>query len=217
MEHNSLAESLEVINEALFLNGLSSGAKVDGAVEWIAGRQVRSGKYAGMFAPTDRDYGEGVRLFTGERLRTRLATRNILTAEAGRALALLEPGMADGLRLTDGWLDQQCFSKACVVGECAHSALGLMRYLAARAPENGEQRLEAHIAVLAQHRDGRGRWERFPFYYTLLTLAEIDIPAAAEEMRYAVSACERVVGRLAKGDRFVQRRRAVVERVLSRC
>jgi hypothetical protein len=217
MEHNSLAESLEVINEALFSKGLSYKAKVDGAIEWIAGRQVRSGKYTGMFAPTDRDYGEGVRLFTGERLRTRLATRNVLTAEAARLLALLGPGMGDELRLTDAWLEQQCFSKACVVGECAHSTLGLMRYLAARAPENGEQRLEAHIAVLSQHRDGKGRWERFPFYYTLLTLAEIDLPGATEEMRYAAPACERVVGRLSKGDRFVQRRRAVVERVLSRC
>jgi len=216
MEHNSLAESLEVINEAICLSGLPSRSKVDGDVEWIAGRQVKSGKYAGMFAPTDRDYEEGIRLFTGERLRTRLATRNILTAEAGRVLALLEPGMADSLRLTDGWLDQQCFSKACVVGECAHSALGLMRYLAARALESGEQRLETHIAVLAQHRDGRGRWERFPFYYTLLTLAEVDLPAATEEMRYAAPACERVVSRLSTGDRFVQRRRAVVERVLSR-
>jgi hypothetical protein len=92
-----------------------------------------------------------------------------------------------------------------------------MRYLAASGLADSEERLNAHIAVLSQHRDGKGRWRRFPFYYTLLVLSETDLPAAVGEMRYAVSACERVLRRFPKDDVFALRQRAVVEGVLAGC
>ena len=47
------------------------------------------------------------------------------------------------------------------------------------------------LRVLAGYRtDGRG-WRRFPFYYTLLALTEIDLPAARAELRWAAPAAER--------------------------
>jgi hypothetical protein len=91
-----------------------------------------------------------------------------------------------------------------------------MRYLAAGGLDS-EKRLNAHLAVLSQHRDGRGRWRRFPFYYMLLALSESDLPAAVEEMRYAVPACERFLQRSPKDDVFALRQGAVVERALARC
>ena len=51
----------------------------------------------------------------------------------------------------------------------------------------------------------------------LLALSETDLPAAAEEMRYAALACERFLQRSAKDDVFAPRQQAVVERVLARC
>ncbi len=216
IHHNSLAATLDAVNEALFNGRSLSKVEKKETARWIAGRQVEVGKQTGLFVPTEDDYQEDVRLFTGERLRTKLATRNILTEEAARALTLFDVG-EDILERTDRWLLEQCFSSACTVGECAYSTVGLMRYLAVGGLDDSEKRLNAHIAVLSQHRDGKGRWRRFPFYYTLLALSETDLPAAVEEMRYAAPACERVLRRSPRDHTFGPRQRAAMERVLVRC
>ena len=215
---NSLAGTLDALNETFFYGRPLSGAQAEEVARRIAGRQVKSGAWAGSFAPAEYDHQEGVRLFTGERLRTRLAARNVLTAEAARALVLLDvaPDDVQGTRERAGrWLLEQCFSCGCVAGECAHSTVGLMRYLAAGGSGEAERRLNAHIVALFQRRDGKGRWQGFPFYYTLLALAETGLPLAVEEMRYARPACERALKRPADGDPFHERRRAVVQRVLN--
>jgi hypothetical protein len=214
---NSLATTLDAIHETLFDDRSLSKTQMEEAAKWIVGRQYRSGKQAGMFAPTELDYKAGIRLFTGERLKTKLATRNVLTAQAAWALALLDAGVQDALERANRWLFRQCFSRSCTTGECAHSAVGLMRYLAVARLADSERRLAAHVEVLSRQRDGKGRWKRFPFYYTLLALSETDLPAAVEEMRYAAPACERFLRRSPKDDVFARRQRDVVERVLARC
>lgn len=219
---NSLAATLDAINEAYFYDHSPSKIQVKEAAEWIASRQAKTGRYTGCFMPTDGDYGEGVGvlLFTGEKLQTRLATRNILTAEAARALVLLDGSSAeaqDMLVRTNRWLFEQCFSRSCTIGECAHSTVGLMRYLAVARLDDVERRLAAHVAVLSEHRDGKGRWARFPFYYTLLALTEIALPSAVDELRYAVPACRRVLERSSQDDRFSQRRRDILRRALAKC
>jgi hypothetical protein len=215
IHHNSLAATLDAVNEALFNGRSLSKTEKEEAARWIAGRQVKVGKQAGLFVPTEDDYQEGIRLFTGEGLRTKLATRNILTEEAARTLILFDMG-EEVLERTDRWLLGQCFSSACTVGECVYSTVGLMRYLTVGGLDDSEKRLNAHIAVLSQHRDGKGRWRRFPFYYTLLALSETDLPAAVEEMRYAAPACERFLRRSPRDELFAPRQWAVVERVLAR-
>ena len=217
---NSLAKTLDAIGEAFFYDHSLSAQQKQEAADWIIRRQYKSGKQAGVFAPTGYDYQEGTRLFTGEKLKTKLATRNILTEEAARVLVCL--GVTDirvqgALGHADRWLLQQCFSGSCTIGECAHSAVGLMRYLSVRRSADSERRLAEQIEVLSRHRDGKGRWRRFPFFYTLLALSEIDLRLAVEEMRYAAPACERVLRRSAKEDGFFQRRRAIVQRALARC
>jgi hypothetical protein len=69
---------------------------------------------------------------------------------------------------------------------------------------------------LKEHRDGRGRWGRFPFYYTLLALTEIPGGPATAEMRYAAPGLERMLKRSGRADGFDRRRRAVAERILGR-
>jgi len=69
---------------------------------------------------------------------------------------------------------------------------------------------------LREHRDDRGRWRRFPFYYTLLALTEIPGGPATAEMRYAAPGLERMLKRPGRADGFDLRRRAVAERVLAR-
>ena len=70
------------------------------------------------------------------------------------------------------------------------------------------------LADLRSRRDGSGRWRTYPFYYTLLSLVEIDHPAAQAELTYAAPACERVLRRRPGSGEFEQRRAALARQVL---
>jgi len=215
---HSLASTLDAVDEALFYEREIPGQELRDAAVWLAQRQARSGQWAGMFAPTGLDYSQGVVLFSGERLRTRLGARNVLTSEAARALALCNdalPSREAVLTRTDRWLAAQCFARDCMIGECGHSAIGLMRYVAVRDGARAAAWLDDHVAMLAQRRDGGGRWTGLPTYYVLLALTEIDRPLAHHELDYARPACVRALQRLSGEGPVIQRRRAILLRALS--
>jgi hypothetical protein len=89
----SLSATLDAVNEALFFEKSITGAEARNVAKWLAGRQGLPGSYAGMFAPTPRDFSDGIRLFTGERISSRAATAHILGEEACRALIELNAGV----------------------------------------------------------------------------------------------------------------------------
>jgi hypothetical protein len=91
----SLGDTLDAVAEAHFFGRAIPVAEARRVAEWVAGRQGLPGSYAGMFAPTSRDFTEGIRLFTGERITTGAATGHILGEEACRALLLLDVDSPD--------------------------------------------------------------------------------------------------------------------------
>ncbi|HUT36309.1 MAG TPA: hypothetical protein VNE39_22665 [Planctomycetota bacterium] len=227
---DSLAATLDAVNEAFFFGRSPSKTRREEAAGWIAGRQGLPGAYVGMFAPTEKDRREGIRLFTGESFTTRAGTAHVLGEEACRALILLDvprasvcdalaratEGMLERLRAAEQrernmgrpWLGQYC---------CGKCTAALWRHLAAGGLEDPERHLAAGIEALRLHRDGSGKWRRYPFYYTVLALSEMDGSLAIDELRYAAPALQRLLGRLAAASRFAQRRRALAERVLGKC
>ena len=220
---SSLAATIDAVNEALFTGKQLSKADRLAAAKWIADRQGQPGSYAGMFAPTKRDFDGGIRLFAGERIRTRAATAHILGEEACRALILLgahnktigaalKQATAGMLERLDAHWDSEPGVYCC--GSCSAS---LWRHLAAGGLDKCASRLAAGMKALRGYRDGKGRWRRFPFHYTLLALTEIDLPAARREMRYAAGGCERILKRKSSRDKYDRRRRTVAERVLEKC
>ena len=74
--------------------------------------------------------------------------------------------------------------------------------------------LDHLLSALPQHRDGQGAWRRFPFFFTLLALSELDHPKVRDELRYARGACEQKLTRLKPVNDVALRRIAVMERVL---
>jgi len=225
VHENSLAATLDALNEAFFYNRSVSEPERIQVAQWIAGRQGKPGAYANMFAPTITDFAEGVRLFTGERLHSRAGTAHILGEEACRALILLNIQDSDVRNALDrasrgimGRLkvaeDKYGFSGFYCCGTCTPS---LWRHLAAGGLQDGESRLEAGMKVLKNHRDGKGKWRRFPFYYCLLAISELDLPSAIEEMRYVSPVCERYLKRMQQEDGYTQRRQTLVERILAKC
>jgi hypothetical protein len=213
----SLAGTIDAVNVRLARSEPLSPAERTQVVEWLLGRQVVSGRDSGMFAPFPGEYEAGVHLFTGERLRTRIATRNVLTLESARILSALageQAGARSAVWRTSVAMGHACFAAShCVIGECAHSSLAYMR--GAASDRSGDRRkwIEDHLRVLREHRDGTGRWRRFPFYYTVLSLLEVGTPSSDAELEYARPACRRVIGRSSSSS-FSPRRKRIVERVL---
>ncbi|MFZ1947006.1 MAG: hypothetical protein WAW06_05620 [bacterium] len=95
LDQRSLAGTIDAVSEALFFGRPIPRGEMRRAAGWLAGRQGLPGSYAGMFAPTSRDYSQGIRLFTGERISSGAATGHILGEEACRALLVLDPDVAE--------------------------------------------------------------------------------------------------------------------------
>jgi len=233
---DSLGDTLDAVNAALFDRAVLPAAKGAEVAEWIADRQGLPGSYAGMFAPTGYDYAFGALTFTGEPVRSGAATGHVLSEEACRALfrlqgetsptkvnpvvhqALDRARQAIFLRIDLSEAQGQWAGVYC----CGMCSVALWRHLLTSGAPEDQRRLENGLAELRRHRDGEGRWKRFPFFYTLLALTEIDLPAVREEVHYAGAVIERSLQRLIKADPQKQsehdrRRRIVLERLLEKC
>ena len=149
---------------------------------------------------------------------TSQACRYIPLLESARAFRLLG-ALADptrrALARAECRIRNQCFTHFCAVGECAPITVAYMRYLNALRTEQANCLLAMFLKRLVECRNGSGRWEGFPFYYTLLMLNELDPVLAREERRYAAAACERLLERAPEGNVIAWRRRTVLRQALN--
>jgi hypothetical protein len=222
---DSLAETLDAVNEALFFSLPLDGQQKAGVSAWLAGRQGQPGSYAGLCAPTGRDFSTGVQVFTGERVTSHAATAHILGEEASRVLALLGVDDPQVRQARDaaaaGFLKRIAGPETLgsPVGTycCGKCTPAFWRNLAAGGLGPGaEARLSAGVRSLQTLRDGAGRWRRYIFHFTVLALTEIELPEALEELRYAAPQLERLASRHPSEERYARRRHALAERALAR-
>lgn len=220
---DSLSRTIDTVNDACFFERPVSAGEREEVALWIAGRRGMPGAYAEMFAPTPSEQKAGILLFTGELVGPSAALRHISGEEACRALILLRPrstvARAALKQATAGMLAalkraEEAKRAFFCCGTCDPS---LWRHISAGGLRGAEDWLQRGMKVLRAHRDGSGKWRRFPFFFTLLALAEIDLPAARREMEYAAPVCERYLSRMKPSNQYMVRKRAVAERVLANC
>ena len=221
---NSLAVLVDSIEQKRYFGQRIPARELLAAERKIASRQGLSASYAGMFAPTSLDFRRGMRVFTGEAVRSGAATAHILGEECCRlllklgvkdrrvsaALARAEAGMQERLNSAERLHVRHVGFYCC--GICTAS---FWRHLAAGGLDSPAPRFRDGLRVLADCRSDNGRWNRFPFFYTLLALTEIDLPEARKELRWASPAAERSLKALRGAGRFPKRRRAVLEQALA--
>jgi hypothetical protein len=213
----SLAATIDSVNDALFFGGSIATAERLKVARWLASRRGARNSYSGLPAPTDADICSNVRVFTGEETRSGAATCHILGEEALRLMLFL--GARDAV--VRQAIERASASMLNRIAEpdrgyycCGRCSAALWRAITAGGYDNHEARLASGLRSLNKARDGKGRWGRFPFYYTLLALSDVDTPAAIAEMRYAAPVLERMrAGR----DRYSLRRRRLAEIILWRC
>jgi hypothetical protein len=225
IDATSLGQTVDAINEAMFERRPLSAADREGASRWIAGRQGLPGAYGDTFAGFASERQKGIVLFTGERIASASA-RHILGEEASRALRLLrvrDAAVTAALdRASEGLM--RCLQRAAEDPRhtnpglycCGKCSVGLWRNLLAGGLDRQEERLRRGAAHLRQMRDGNGQWKRFPFWYTVLALSEIDAREASRELKYAAGSLEREAERSTPSTRYARRRHELARRVLSR-
>ncbi len=62
-------------------------------------------------------------------------------------------------------------------------------------------------------RFGAGAWRRFPFFYSLLALSEVDTPNARRAVSYALPECDRRLRTLRRNTPFGMRRYRLLSRI----
>ena len=223
IEPDSLALTVDAVNEAMFFERTLSKSDRQQAARWIAARQGLPGAYANMFAPTKKDFQTGLTLFTGEKISSRVGLAHILGQESRRLLNLLDIKSAEVKKAMEeadnGFLE---YMRRYIRAEegmycCTMCSCVFWRRMSAAPLEDSERILANAVKTLKSFRDGKGRWEKFPFYYTLLLLSDIKLPSAEQEMRYTAPACERLLKKEITKDKIAQRRRILAERILEKC
>jgi hypothetical protein len=218
----SLGATIDAIDEALFFGKRIPRDEAKQAALWISSRQGQPGSYAEMPAPMKSDFQRGVRFFTGEGINSGAGVGHVLGEEACRALLKLgykAKPVQEALALASAGLMARLaehYPKASGTYCCGSCSVAYWRHLAAGGLDLQEQRLANGLKHLKGRRDGKGRWQGFPFYYTLLALNEMELPGAINEIRYAAPACARALKRKPAASKYGKRRQELLGRILGR-
>jgi hypothetical protein len=220
----SLSQTVDAINAAHFDGRALTAAERGQAARWIVARQGLLGAYGGTFAGFPSERSRGIVLFTGERIASASA-RHILGEEASRALRHLrvrDPNVTRALERADSGL-MRCLERAAQDPRnsnpglycCGKCSVGLWRNLLAGGLDRCEERLRRGASHLRSMRDGDHQWRRFPFWYTVLALSEMDCAEARTELRYAAPALERAANRAVPAAVYGRRRHELAVRTLN--
>jgi hypothetical protein len=219
----SLSQTVDAINAAHFYGHMLTAAERGQAARWIAGRHGLPGAYGGTFAGFPSERSKGIVLFTGERIASASA-RHILGEEASRALRQLRVRDSAATRALDGAEAglMQCLERAAEDPRngnpglfcCGKCSVGLWRNLLAGGLDRREERLRRGASHLRSMRDGEHQWRRFPFWYTVLALSEMDNAEATAELKYAAPALERAASGATPSAVYARRRHELAVRTL---
>jgi len=212
----SLQETLWRLEEVRQGFRSKSRADVQEALEWVLARQGLHGSYFNLFMPTNQDLSQGVRLLTGERMLSNAGTRHVLSEEALRTVIVWKLGSSSVVkRALKGFNDLLEAGAKSGSWCCCTCTMAFLRTLAVVKPDRWDGILEKGLEKIKKARTPDGRWHGFPFYYTLLTLSEMDTPSAQAELRHSSKIAERLLKRYHSDDRISRFRRLGLEAALS--
>ncbi len=221
LNQKSLSETINNLNQVFLDNIKIPTVEKKQIAKWISGRQGLPGSYWNMFAPTPIDY-KGIKLFTGEDITTRAGISHILGEESCRALYMLNikdsfdavDRAQTGLKLAINNAKEKGYESNGYFC-CGKCTVAYWRNLSAEDIDKNSKLLRAGLKILKSYRDGKGKWGKFPFYYTLYSLSGIELPEAKEELKYASDVFERLIRTMRKEVKYAERRFKLIEKVLS--
>ena len=225
IDRSSLSQTVDAINGTHFEGRALAASERRRAARWIAARQGLPGAYGGTFSGFPAERSAGIVLFTGERIASASA-RHILGEEASRVLRHLrvrDPDVTRALEAADDGL-LRCLGRAAEDPRktnpglycCGKCSVGLWRNLLAGGLNRQEERLRCGTLHLRSVRDGDHGWSRFPFWYTVLALSEMESGEAKAELKHAAPALQRAASRAVPSALYARRRHELAVRSLNR-
>lgn len=222
LNRTSLYKTVDNVNEALFYGKKITKNEAKEIISWISTRYDTEYSYNHSYGLTDKDMRSPVHTFTGERLLC-ASMRHIMAEESARVVKQLSKivGVTPvTLKKTDEWFYKmleasEAAGKPLGTFCCGPCTIGLWRYLNSGGLPKYHKYITDGIRSLHSNRDEAGKWGRFPFYYTLLALSEIDDEAALKEINYAMTACERALKRMNKTNMFSKRKRDLLLKIMN--
>lgn len=222
LNRSSLYKTVDNVNDAFFYNKPISKKEAKEIISWISGRLDTKYSYNHSFGLTDYDIKHPVYTFTGERLLC-ASMRHIMAEEACRVMIKLteitgskNPALEKSTKeFTKMLNDYRSYGKPEGTFCCGPCTIGLWRHLNTGGLKMHRKSLPEGILALHGSRDESGKWGRYPFYYTLLALSEIEDEAAIKEINYAMPACERALKRLDNRSKFSKRKRELLLRIMN--
>jgi len=225
ISRTSLSQTVDAVNAAFFDGRALTAVERSRTARWMAARQGLPGAYGGTFAGFSSERAKGIVLFTGERIASASA-RHILGEETSRALRLLrvrDPGVTHALAAADEGL-MRCLARAAEDPRkrnpglycCGKCSVGLWRNLLAGGLDRRDERLRRGAVHLRSVRDGEHGWRKFPFWYTVLALTDMDTREANAELTHATPALERAASLRVPSALYARRRQELAVRALGR-
>ena len=225
INRTSLSQTVDAVSAAQFEGRALTASERTQVARWIAARQGLAGSYGGTFAGFPAERSKGIVLFTGERIASASA-RHILGEEASRALrqlAVRDRSVTRALEAADDGL-MRCLARAAEDARnrnpglycCGKCSVGLWRNLLSGGLDRCEERLRCGALHLRSLRDDEHGWRKFPFWYTVLALSEMDLAEARAELKHAAPALERTATRPVGSAVFARRRHELASRTLNR-
>ena len=213
---DSLQETLWRLEEVRQGFRSKSVADVQEALRWVLARQGLQGSYFNLFMPTNQDLSQGVRLPTGERMLSDAGTRHVLGEEALRTVIVWKLGSSSAVKRALESFNDLLEAGAKSGSWCCYTCTtAFLRTLAVAKPNRWDGILEKGLNRIKKARTADGRWHGFPFYYTLLTLSEMDTPSAQAELKHTSKIAERLLKRYRGDDRISRFRRLGLEVALN--
>ena len=206
----SLQETVYRLEEARLGFRASSKGETKEALDWVLGRQGLKGSYRNLFAPTEKDMSEGLQRLTGERYPGRGAlTSHSLGEEALRAVILWNQNSHPSAIKALGSFEEMVNGHQNGFYCCYNCTPAFLRTLSVVKLNGRDEILEKGIGNIRKARTSDGRWRGFPFYYTLLTLSDINVPSAKDELRYVGKTAQKLVKKYENKDDRASRFRAI--------
>jgi hypothetical protein len=214
---NSLANTIDHINELLFLNKPIDADEGMLAARWIASRAGKEGSYRGLSAPTPYDFDHGMHTFTGEVLKS-AGARHIMGQEAARIAWLLgnaDSQVREAYHQSTDWMQPDPRFQSTGMYCCGICTLAFWRHFWVGDFTNKESQVNIGLQTLRDHRRGDGEWRRFPFFFGIYTLLDLDMDAAIDELKYAQPVMERYIGH-ARSGLYSDRKQIICRRALEK-
>lgn len=211
--------------DAAYRIGLDWEVEFAELVEWISSRLGQAGSYAGSFAMTDKDWERTFKLHTGEKLTTKAVRSHVMAQETMRILRIMEQQTGkyiDALHTSEVRLTERIFSIEAYNTQhtgfycCGCCSVSFWRALNVGNYPQHQEVLAKGLETLVGHRDGPMGWKRFPLYYTLLLLSEVDQIDIDRTIGHVDWLIQRRRLLASKRDSLSQRRHEIIDALLKR-